>query len=304
MAKKTKSSLGVVFWIALLVFLILLYMANRLNFSDILGGSGVSGVVEGIFGGDYRSGAASDNGVSPWPETQETASPPPEEAAPLPAAQRDTPKVSPPAAAPVPRVPAPPQSPPPSVSAASETSAPPPRQTEQTRTPAPSRTESGTQASQTNAAAETAPPPPETVPKTRNAVLYFIRLSGEGEVSLVKAAREIHTRDTPLTDTLRALTAGPSQEEQREGYTSLIPPESRLLSATVKDGVAIINFNEDFRFNSLGKEGYDGQLKQTVYTVTEFPNVQAVQFLINGKEIDYLGSEGVYIGRPVRRDSF
>jgi germination protein M len=79
---------------------------------------------------------------------------------------------------------------------------------------------------------------------------------------------------------------------------------TKLVSATVRGSTAVLNFNEKFMFNSLGIEGYAGQLKQVVYTATEFSNIQDVQFLIEGQKRDYLGGEGVYIGRPLSRNSF
>jgi spore germination protein GerM len=57
-------------------------------------------------------------------------------------------------------------------------------------------------------------------------------------------------------------------------------------------------------YNHYGVEGYLAQLKQIVYTATTFPSVQDVQILVEGKQKDYLGGEGVYIGKPLSRNSF
>ena len=40
------------------------------------------------------------------------------------------------------------------------------------------------------------------------------------------------------------------------------------------------------------------QLKQVIYTACEFPTVQAVQFLIDGKVVPYM-SESVYTEKPL-----
>ena len=85
---------------------------------------------------------------------------------------------------------------------------------------------------------------------------------------------------------------------------SLIPEGTKLLGASVKNGVATLNFNENFEFNTIGVEGYIGQLMQIVYTATEFSTVKSVQFLIEGQHKDYLGSEGQWIGSPLARSSF
>ena len=71
----------------------------------------------------------------------------------------------------------------------------------------------------------------------------------------------------------------------------------------VRDGTAFIDFNESFRFNSFGGEGYTSQLRQIVYTATEFQTVQSVQFLVDGERLSYLGPESPYIGDPLSRES-
>jgi spore germination protein GerM len=106
-----------------------------------------------------------------------------------------------------------------------------------------------------------------------------------------------------MTDVIQALLAGPTAEESRRGLISLIPQGTKMLSAAVRGNTAYINFSEDFQYNTFGVEGYAGQLRQLVFTVTEFPNVTDVQILIEGRRIDYLG-EGIWIGSPLNRDMF
>ena len=114
--------------------------------------------------------------------------------------------------------------------------------------------------------------------------------------------RSIPVSDSPMTDVIQALINGPTAEEKNRGLISLIPPAARILSATVRGDTAYISFSEDFQYNTYGVEGYAGQLRQIIFTVTEFPNVKSVQILIEGNRVDYLG-EGVWIGSPLSRDS-
>ena len=104
-----------------------------------------------------------------------------------------------------------------------------------------------------------------------------------------------------MTDTLEALIAGPNSEERSRGLMSLIPQGTRILSATVRGNTAYISFSEDFQYNNYGVDGYAGQLREVVYTATEFPNVNNVQILIEGRQINFLG-EGIWIGSPLNRD--
>jgi spore germination protein GerM len=118
-------------------------------------------------------------------------------------------------------------------------------------------------------------------------------------LSLSKTSRKIPPSDSPMQDSLNALLAGPSAEEQRRGLVSLIPRNTRILSATVRGSTAYINFSEDFQYNTYGVEGYSAQLNQIVWTATEFPNIADVQILVEDRRVDYLG-EGIWIGSPVK----
>lgn len=145
---------------------------------------------------------------------------------------------------------------------------------------------------------------PETKPAvapTFNAILYFVEIDGDGRVNLKSVQRSIKKTDSPLTEVLGNLLSGPNYSEKTKGAMSCIPEGTRLIGASVKNGVATLNFSEEFQFNTLGVEGYLAQLKQIIYTATTFSTVNSVQFMIEGQKSDYLGSEGVWIGSPLGR---
>ena len=134
--------------------------------------------------------------------------------------------------------------------------------------------------------------------------LFFIQIDGDGSILRKESVRTIPKTTTPLTVAITALLDGPNLEEIEKGYISLIPQGTKLLGASVKNGTATINFNDSFRYNQYGVEGYYGQLMQIVYTATAFSNIDNVQFLIEGEKMDYLGLEGVFIGSPLSIASF
>jgi len=140
--------------------------------------------------------------------------------------------------------------------------------------------------------------------RLRAATLYFVRIDEDGTMVRQEAKRQIPASDSPLLDAMAALLKGPNEAELRRSLISLVPEGSKLLSAQVRGSTAYLNFNEAFMYNHYGIEGYAGQLKQVVYTATAFPTVQDVQILIEGTKRDYLGGEGVYIGKPLSRNSF
>lgn len=132
--------------------------------------------------------------------------------------------------------------------------------------------------------------------------LYFIRVEDDGTIIRTKTTRRIPVSGTPLQDTLEALIAGPGAEEENRGTISLIPPETRVLSAVIEGNTARINFSEEFQYNTAGMEGFAAQLTQIIWTATEFPNIKDVQILIEGNRVDHLG-EGLPIWGPLDRQS-
>jgi spore germination protein GerM len=141
------------------------------------------------------------------------------------------------------------------------------------------------------------------VVQTRERNIYFTQINRDGQILQSKVTRRIPVSDTPMQDALNTMLTGPSADEINRGILNIIPKNTRILSAAIRGNTAYINFSEDFMFNTFGVEGYVAQLRQIVWTVTEFANINDVQILIEGRRIDYLG-EGIYIGSPINRQSF
>jgi spore germination protein GerM len=156
------------------------------------------------------------------------------------------------------------------------------------------------EASREDTQGKTEPDPVSAEKKTVERSVYLVKMDTAGTIVWTRVKRVLPASDTPLQDALASLIKGPSAEEEKQGLISLIPKNSKILSAAVKGSTAYISFNEDFLFNTYGTEGYTNQRRQIVLTATEFANVKDVQILIDGRRIDYLG-EAVWIGSPVSR---
>ncbi|MDR0313865.1 MAG: GerMN domain-containing protein [Treponema sp.] len=184
----------------------------------------------------------------------------------------------------------------------SRSSETPPSVVESNPATVPSRTDSPQQETPSTPVPSTGNPSANTnaAPSFRDRNLYLINVDRDGSVLRTRVARSLPVTDSPLTDVLTSLLAGPAPEERSRGLITLIPEGTRILGATVRGSTAYINFNEEFQFNTYGVEGYAGALIQVVWTATEFSNVTDVQILIEGRRVDYLG-EGVWIGSPVSR---
>jgi spore germination protein GerM len=155
------------------------------------------------------------------------------------------------------------------------------------------------------------PDPPKQEPQkpaqkpveTRDRNVYFSQVDNDSKIISSRVSRKIAVSDTPLHDSINALLAGPTAEERNRGIASLIPPKTRLLTAIVRGTTAYVSFSEDFIFNTYGVEGFIAQIREVVWTATEFPTVDDVQILIEGRRVDYLG-EGVWIGSPINRQTY
>ena len=145
--------------------------------------------------------------------------------------------------------------------------------------------------------------PTDTPAENISLRLFFIEINSDGTSSICEVPRLMKKSATPLSDSINALIDGPTPAEQKShNCRTMVSPGTRLLSASVKNGIATLNFSEELEFNNFGIEGIMWELDQIVYTATAFPSVQKVQFLIEGTHREYI-SEGLRIGEPLGRES-
>ena len=143
--------------------------------------------------------------------------------------------------------------------------------------------------------------PSKPIEAKRKLTLYFVAIDSDGSIIRKPVVKTVPKTDSPLTDAIKNLLAGPDASDK---VRTLIPSGTKLIGASVKNGIATLNFNEAFVFNqNFGNDGYSAQLQQIVYTATEFSTVNSVQFLIEGEKKDFL-VEGLWIGSPLSRANF
>ncbi len=262
--KKTSSRPGCLFWIALILLVIILFLVNQKNMEKVVASTGFFNLFS------KSAGKSPEN-------TTETAKP--EETIQLPEVKRITGK---------------------------ETAAEPEKKEAVSEVQIVKASSDKPEPSEKIQASEVRAKSQDTAAsfKVRDSILYFIVINEDGSTMHKKTTRSIRYTDSPLTSTMNSLLTGVSSSEINNNYISLIPEKTRLNKLWISDGTAYIDFNENFLFNSFGREGYIGQLKQIVYTATEFPTVKKVQILIDGQIKTYLGSEGIQIGKPLARESF
>ena len=272
-----KYSWPVLFWLAFIIFIIGLFLFNR---------EAISVSIQNIRNEfAARKPSEGEKPVSTPPPTVLPVTPPEAKPStpvtpPAPTENRSTPQNTP-------------AQPSPPASQQAPASSPAPVQPVPRQTPAPQPVQ-GQQAGQKPEAAR-------STAELRERVLYFTQVDRDGSILRIKVNRKLPVSDSPMTDVIQALIAGPNTDEKNRNLLSLIPPNTQILSATVRGETAYISFSEEFQYNSYGVEGYAAQLRQVVYTVTEFSNIRYVQILIEGRRVDFLG-EGIWIGSPLNRE--
>jgi spore germination protein GerM len=275
--KRRKPPVGCLVWLTLLLIVSVALFAARASIARAVESSGIAELVGLPRREDSLSPSAgsSPEGSAPAANPKTAREQPPPESSPVPEAPAQKPP-SPPATG-TPR--------------ATPRATAKPSIAQPARTPEPSATPS-------------LPQPVRPATQKRMSTLYFVKVTDEGAIAVSGLPRSVTFTDAPLTQTLEALVSGPTAAESRRGFRSLIPAGTRIEIVRTEGRTAYVSFNESFRFNSYGNEGLVAQLRQVVYTATEFSNVSRVQVLIAGRVTDYLGPEGIRIRDPLSRESF
>ncbi len=293
---KRRTSIGVLFWIAFILLVLVIFLANRSNIEQVLESTGLVEVMRERFGRDVPTPADDDEPpAAQEPDAGDEDGEPPvvigePEAAPSAPGRIEEADETPPADSPADEGA--------DSSRSTPESEPDPSVAEEPAEP------TAAEPQRPAGSAQREPSPDPARPNRFMAGLYFIRVTEDGRTFPQRVVRPVYYSSSPLTQTIRTLIDGPSSRDLEDGLLNLIPEGTQLISAHVTDGVAFLNFNQSFRFNPLGAEGTVAQLLQVIYSSTEFPTIERVQFLVEGEQVDYLGGDGIYVGEPLGRDAF
>lgn len=129
-------------------------------------------------------------------------------------------------------------------------------------------------------------------------VYLFQPDSGGGDAHLVPVLRTVPATLAVATAAVRELLAGSAPNEL--GLLTMIPAGSQLLGITIDGRVATVDLSGAFESGG-GSMSMFGRLAQLVYTVTQFPNVDAVRLRLDGQPVESIGGEGVIVGAGLGR---
>ena len=140
---------------------------------------------------------------------------------------------------------------------------------------------------------QTPPVNPQPTNEKVDITLYF----GDDQAMYLKPEnRTVEKGGRPLAEILVAeLINGP----QAEGLHKTVPEETKLLSLEVVDGVAFVNFSREIQTKHWGGSAGERMTSQSVvHTLAQLPEVDKVQFLVEGTKEEAIWGHG-YTGEPI-----
>jgi spore germination protein GerM len=105
-------------------------------------------------------------------------------------------------------------------------------------------------------------------------------------------------RGNSMYNIIHLLLAGPTKEERKAGLYSEIPSGVRVLSVREEGGNLIINLSENFAQGG-GSASIMNRILQLEKTVKAQGTQKPVYLYLNGKRVEYIGGEGVYLEQPL-----
>ncbi len=133
------------------------------------------------------------------------------------------------------------------------------------------------------AAAISLPPAQASVPvPILHRVIYTLSQNSHADDNgLVAHTIALTHPESPARDALNALASAP---------TTPLPPGTTLRGITIRDGLATADFSSQFKANFPGGDTREAQVISAIrQTLGQFPEIQNVQILVDGKPIDTLG---------------
>ena len=124
--------------------------------------------------------------------------------------------------------------------------------------------------------------PPEALTHTADIAVYYLKMT-DNDAYLV---REVHQlkQNTDLPQlALNELIKG---QPHTPGANRVLPPTTKVLGIKVDNGLAIVDFSPEVLQANVGASGEALGIASIVNTLTEFPDIKKVSFMVDGQVDD------------------
>lgn len=127
--------------------------------------------------------------------------------------------------------------------------------------------------------------------------LYFVKTDSNGNIKYEFLTTTVMNNEKYISS-IKKLIEGPSLTFKDKGFQSAIPEKMKINSMRIKNGIAIIDVNSDFKINSVG-DFLVARLNQLYLTLTQFPEIKGIIVTIDGQKSDTPGNDGRVIKWPM-----
>ena len=133
--------------------------------------------------------------------------------------------------------------------------------------------------------------------------VYFVKQSSSvsDKRKTFPVKRKIKAKQKPLNFAIKELLTGPTSLEKNSGYHSEIPSKTKIIEINETPNRVIIDLSKEFSSGG-GSLSMHTRLEQIIFTALDAEKQKPVYLKINGREIKYLGGEGVEVPQPLSRN--
>jgi spore germination protein GerM len=136
------------------------------------------------------------------------------------------------------------------------------------------------------------------VPATMTVNVYFSK-----DEKICATSRVLPKAAEVGSAAVKALLEGPTAAEKAAGMVSNIPEGTTFLGLTIKNGIATVDLSKEYASGG-GSLSMAMRLAEVVFTLTQFPTVEGVNFKLDGAPVDVFGGEGIVLDHPVNRSDY
>lgn len=138
--------------------------------------------------------------------------------------------------------------------------------------------------------------------KEIEASVYFLALDSNGNSIYKKVKREAPYGSNKLDFAVQELLKGPDLIEKTAGAYSEIPKNTKLLGIRTSGNKIIIDLSSDFQ-NGGGTDSIYSRMMQLIKTSVENADNKKVYLYLDGKQIKFIGGEGIMVTQPLNEKS-
>ncbi|MDD3364241.1 MAG: Gmad2 immunoglobulin-like domain-containing protein [Syntrophomonas sp.] len=152
-----------------------------------------------------------------------------------------------------------------------------------------SRTSQAPIPGQTN---EETPTPSTSVPQTTDITVYYLK-GTDKESYLVREVHQVEKTQAVAQAAVNELIKG---NPVTPGAYRVLSQDTKVLGINIDQGLATVNFSSEVLGVNVGSAGEALGIASIVNTLTEFPTIQKVSFMVDGqveKAIDWWGHVGL-----------